>query len=35
MGEREAFEWVMKQAEGIIREPSTTAGGLWTPGKKD
>lgn len=35
IGEREAFEWVMKQAEAIIREPDTTAGKIWTPTKKD
>lgn len=34
MGEREAFEFVMKKAESIIREPSA-AGGLWTPGNKE
>ena len=35
IGEREAFEWVMKQAETIIRAPNSADGGLWVPGKKD
>jgi len=34
MGEREAFEFVMKQADAIVREPGTVSGGVWTPGGK-
>lgn len=33
MGEREAFEWIMKEAESIIRVP-TESSKIWTPGTK-